>query len=86
MPKSKIFISHSTVDREIALDISKLLDSSSIETWFASEGVDLGSNFAEKITEALSSSDYLLLILSPESPRSCACRVGVKKQMRLSAA
>ena len=67
MPKSKIFISHSTVDRKIALDISKLLDSSSIETWFASEDVDLGSNFAEKITEALSSSDYLLLILSPTS-------------------
>ena len=67
MPKSKIFISHSTVDREIALDISKLLDSNSIETWFASEGVDLGSNFAEKIAEALSSSDYLLLILSPTS-------------------
>jgi hypothetical protein len=67
VPKSKIFISHSTVDRDIALDISKLLDGSSIETWFASEGVDLGSNFAEKITEALSSSDYLLLILSPSS-------------------
>ena len=67
MAISKIFISHSTVDREIALEISNLLDSSSIETWFASESVDLGSNFAEKITEAISSSDYLLLILSPTS-------------------
>lgn len=67
MAISKIFISHSTVDREIALEISNLLDSSSIETWLASESVDLGSNFAEKITEAISTSDYLLLILSPTS-------------------
>lgn len=67
MSISKIFISHSTIDRKIALEISNLLKSSLIETWLASESVDLGSNFAEKITEAISSSNYLLLLLSPTS-------------------
>jgi len=66
-----IFISHATEDAEIARGLSAALEAEGVRTWLASRDVAVGANYAAEIVRAVSSSQYLLVLLSPagiESP------------------
>ena len=68
--KDVIFISHATPDGDIARRLSDALEAEGLHTWLASRDVAVGANYAAEIVRAVSSAQYLLVILSPASIES----------------
>lgn len=62
-----IVISHANQDFEIAESIADALLEESFNTWLASRDIPIGSNWAEEISKAISSADYLIVLLSTNS-------------------
>ena len=65
-----IFISHATQDGELALRLSEALEAQGVGTWLASRDVAVGANYAAEIVRAVTSAQYLLVLLSPASIES----------------
>lgn len=79
----RIFISHSSRNREIVLKFAEFLEmiSSEIEVFCSSESgsIKVGSDFVEKIYEELDNSDLFIPVISNEyySSRYCMIELGV---------
>lgn len=65
-----IFISYSSKDEDIALDIFKHLEKKGFSCWFAPRDVKPGENFADEIMLGLENSKILLLVFSKNSETS----------------
>ena len=65
--KKRVFISHSSDQKIQAQEIAQNLKNKGLDVWLASYNLELGSNFAEEITAAISSSDFFVLLLSQQS-------------------
>lgn len=61
-PHPKVFLSYASEDRDTAVRIAEGLGKRGVETWF--DAVPLGQSFSKRVTEAISASDYLVLLLS----------------------
>ena len=71
---SNVFISHASSNLQDALGIKKHLVDLGFTVWMAAEDIQPGVNFAEEITKSISTSDAVIVLLSPESiatPHSC---------------
>jgi hypothetical protein len=66
----KVFISHSSLDSSIAVQIGASLQSQGVDTWLAGHEVAVGANYAAEIYEAIKTTDCLLLLLTPHSQKS----------------
>jgi hypothetical protein len=64
---SNIFISHASTNLQDALGIKKHLVDLGFTVWMAAEDIQPGVNFAEEITKSISTSDAVIVLLSPES-------------------
>ena len=64
-PQPKVFLSYASEDRDTAIRIAEGLGKLGVQTWF--DAVPLGQSFSKRITEAISASDYLVLLLSPHA-------------------
>lgn len=73
-PSASIFISHASEDSPIAQNLAAALEAQGINTWLASRDVSIGANYAAEIFQNLVSSDYLLVVLSPNSIESAHVR------------
>lgn len=67
---TKIFISHSKKDREIALKLIERLREHEIEVWFDEFEIKIGDNFLDKIYSGLNECKYLAIILTNNSVNS----------------
>jgi len=68
---TKVFISHSSRDRDIVeRDIIALLNSNGIETWYSGDDIPTGAAWEREIERALSGSDWFLIVLSRNSAQS----------------
>jgi hypothetical protein len=67
-PHPKVFLSYASEDRDTANRIAEGLGKRGVETWF--DAVPLGQSFSRRVTEAISASDYLVLLLSPRTMES----------------
>ena len=63
----RIFISHSSKDAEIAMEVCDLLEQQSCTCFLAPRNIRSGYEYAEEIINGIDSSDILLLLLSQAS-------------------
>ncbi len=61
----KIFLSYASEDKASARIIADALKQRGVTTWFDESEILWGENFVKKIESAATSSDYILLLLSP---------------------
>ena len=66
----KIFISHSSHDKWVARQISKMLEADAHETFLDEKDIKTGDSINKEIQKHLKDSDHLLLLISPTSVSS----------------
>ncbi len=66
----KVFISHSSSDKELARDVAQGLADEGFDVWFDEWALQPGENFAKKMGKALESSDAMVVVLSPDSMKA----------------
>ncbi len=66
----QVFLSYSSSDREIAQRIVDELRQEGIRVWFDAYELQPGDSIAKAIENAISASDYLIVLLSPNSVNS----------------
>ncbi len=66
----RIFISYARSDRLKAKRLARELQKTGASIWFDEWQLRVGDSLRERIDDALSTSDYLLILLSPSSARS----------------
>lgn len=66
----KVFLSHSSTDKPIVEKIANYLVHKSINVWFDKWEIKYGDNIVQKISDGLSESDYLCLVVSNNSIKS----------------
>src|SRR5580693_594916 len=66
----KVFLSHSTKDKQFVQTLAAELEAENIQPWICEVDVELGDNFVAKIEEGLRDADLAILFWSPEAARS----------------
>ena len=66
----QVFISYSQQDEEWASKIRKVLEKEGLDVWDEGREILPGDNWAEKVGEALQESEAMVVLLTPNSPRS----------------
>jgi len=70
-PMPKVFVSHSTADREfVEREIIPLLESHNIGNWYSRDNIHATDKWERSILEGLKSCDSFLVVMSCESARS----------------
>jgi len=75
MEAFKVFLSHSTKDKEFVEKLAAAPRHEGIEPWLCEMDMIPGDNFVARIEEGLSTADLTILIWSPESARSAWTKV-----------
>jgi len=70
----RVFISHSSKDNSLAGRLASDLRAAGIEVWYDNEQIRVGDTILEKMDQGLSSCDYMIIILSPDSVGSVMVR------------
>ena len=66
----KVFLSHSTKDKQFVQTLAAELKAEKIEPWICEVDVEFGGNFVAEIEEGLRDADLTVLFWSPEAARS----------------
>ncbi|MDP2856552.1 MAG: toll/interleukin-1 receptor domain-containing protein [Bacillota bacterium] len=66
----QVFISHNWGDKEVARQLGAQLDSLGIGVWIDEAEINLGDSLLERISQAIDSVDYVLVLLSKNSIQS----------------
>src|SRR5271165_2456558 len=66
----KVFLSHSTKDKQFVQTFADALKAEDIEPWICEIDVEFGGNFVAEIEEGLRDADLTVLFWSPEAARS----------------
>jgi len=66
----KIFISHSSKDKEFASRLANDLRAAGVEVWYDEDEIKAGDQIFTKIEQGLLTCDFLIIILSPEAVHS----------------
>ena len=66
----QLFISYAHQDKNIALKISSKLNKMGVDVWYDNFDLVIGDSLIKKIESTISSMDYLIVLLSPNSVRS----------------
>lgn len=69
----RIFISHSSADKQLALYLASNLKKANFEVWFDMWNLQLGHSIPKGISDGLDSADTLLIILSKNYLNSAFC-------------
>ena len=65
-----VFISHSAKNRRLAEEIERILSSAGLTCWIAPTDVPAGADYAWSISEAISRSRTLVVVLTPDANKS----------------
>jgi hypothetical protein len=68
--RMKVFLSHSTKDKQFVQSLADELKREQIEPWLCEVDIEFGDNFVAKIDEGLRDADLTVLFWSPEAARS----------------
>ena len=67
----RIFISHSTRDRDFVLSrLKPALDANGCVSWCSSSDLEAAANWEQQIRAALAASDWFIVVMSPDAQRS----------------
>ncbi len=67
---AKIFISHSSTDKEFIRKLKKDLEKFGHEIWLDEHEINIGDSISSEIEEGLSNANLLILVLTPDSVSS----------------
>jgi len=67
VPDRRVFIAHSGKDKEFAKWLAETLRTHALLVWFDAWEIKVGDSIVAKINEGLACSDYLVVVLSPQS-------------------
>lgn len=68
-PRSRVFLSYATEDRSFAISIAKSLEARGVSVWY-DLAVQVGSSLIDHISELISASDYLVVLISQNTKKS----------------
>jgi hypothetical protein len=66
----KVFLSHSTKDKQFVQTFATELEAENIQSWICEVDVEFGGNFVAKIEEGMRDADLTILFWSPEAAGS----------------
>ncbi len=66
----RVFLSFTSADKEFANQLNSELRSHGIETWTTDEQIRVGDSLTDKIKEGISTSQWVIFIVSPSSMKS----------------
>lgn len=69
-PVARVFVSHSFQDNDVAERISTALKAADFNVWFDAWELQSGDSIATRVREGLRASDFLVVLLSPDSVNS----------------
>ena len=69
-PAARVFVSHSFQDNDVAERISTALKAADFNVWFDAWELQAGDSIATRVREGLRASDFLVVLLSPDSVNS----------------
>ena len=70
MAAFKVFLSHSTKDKEFVTKLATELENADITPWLCEVDIDYADNFVASIEKGLKESDIAVLVWSPDAARS----------------
>ncbi|MEM7087329.1 MAG: toll/interleukin-1 receptor domain-containing protein [Bacteroidota bacterium] len=68
--KSKVFLSHSSMDEAFMLKIQADLIDANIDTWTSVDDINAGEIFIDKYNQGIKDCDFFLIIISEDSNNS----------------
>ena len=71
--QGSVFISYSRKDKAFVQSLNDALDNAGVQAWVDWEGIELASDWMEKITTAIQSHDAFIFVISPNSIKSKVC-------------
>lgn len=81
------FISYSRKDKEFVKKLNDALDATGIQAWVDWEGIELASDWMQRITNAIQTHDAFIFVISPDSLASKVCadelELGIKLHKKL---
>lgn len=63
--KMKVFISHSSKDKDFARILRNSFHAENIDTWFDEDDILVGDDFIQSMEEGLEKSDFIAIVLTP---------------------
>ena len=85
--QGSVFISYSRKDKVFVQKLNDALDNAGVEAWVDWEGIELASDWMERITTAIQGTDAFLFVISPDSLKSRVCadelELGIKLNKKL---
>lgn len=83
---ARVFLSYAHPDRSAAEEIARALQLAHFQVWFDSWELKQGDSIATRVREGLSASDFLVVLLSPDSVNSRWVReevtIGLSNELR----
>jgi TIR domain len=73
-PQPRLFVSHSSVDVELAREVTNSLRGKQIDAWLAADELTVGQNYAEVIYDEIRRADAVLVLLSRSALESAHVR------------
>lgn len=67
------FVSYSRKDKVFVQKLNDALDNAGIQAWVDWEGIELASDWMERITNAIKTHDAFIFVISPDSIKSKVC-------------
>jgi len=74
MSKALAFISHSSKDKHMAIDLAKRLRQHNVDVWIDNEQIKFGDSIPKKISGGLATCDVILVLVSSSFVGSSWCR------------
>jgi TIR domain len=78
----KVFISHSSVDKEFVRTLKKDLEANGINTWVDEDCIDLGDNLMDTLDKGINDSTHFIVILSKASTNSDWVKYELKEALK----
>lgn len=70
MNNTNVFISHSSLDKQLSLGIAHELKAAGFSVWYDEWEIRVGESITRKVFDGIQSSDVLIILLSPNSVQS----------------
>jgi WD40 repeat protein len=83
-PQGSAFISYSRKDKVFVQKLNDALDTAGIRAWVDWEGIELASDWMQRITNAIQTSDAFIFVISPDSLKSKVCADELELGLKLN--
>ena len=85
--QGSVFISYSRKDKLFVQKLNDALDNAGVQAWVDWEGIELASDWMQRITNAIQTHDAFIFVMSPDSLKSKVCadelELGIKLNKKL---